>query len=275
MSQSICAGNAFVTESSNVMRRSLLLLKSSQRAAVRIVCFPYGGGSAQFVRDWPQHLPAHMELFGVQYPGRDSRFSEPLLLTAQAIVDDLFEDVARYTDLPLVLFGYSLGALIAYETSKKLVRHGLGAPAELVVAASRAPHLARKNPRLSTLPDVEFIAKLRKFGGTPESVLQDEEVMRHYLPILRADFAAAENYRSSEPTPLPCPITALLGSSDEMVDESVVEPWQVHTLSAFAMHPMEGGHFFLNKRLNTVISIVRQLAEAHADYGLVKRTRSS
>jgi medium-chain acyl-[acyl-carrier-protein] hydrolase len=257
------------------MRRSLRLLKAGKRPAVRILCFPYAGGSASFVRGWAEHLPAHVELFGVQYPGRDNRFGEPLLRTALAIVDDLFEDVARYTDLPLIFFGYSLGALIAYETCIKLMQHGLRPPSELVVGAARAPHLSRKISLTSALSDTEFVTKLRNFGGTPESVLQDEDVMRHFLPILRADFACAESYNPSRFPPLPCPITALAGSSDTTVAEPDVAAWKLHTSRAFALQTLEGGHFFLHERLDSVVSMVRELAESHVDHELARRARSN
>ena len=107
------------------MRRSLLLLKPGARTTVRMFCFPYAGGSAVFARTWCEQLPPHVEVIGVQYPGRESRYTEPLLGTPQAIVDGLFADIARYTDLPLIFVGYSLGAPIAYETSIKLMLHGL------------------------------------------------------------------------------------------------------------------------------------------------------
>jgi medium-chain acyl-[acyl-carrier-protein] hydrolase len=254
------------------MRRSLVLLKPCARAAVRIFCFPYAGGAASFARTWPEYLPAHAELIGVQYPGRDSRYAEPLSTTPQAIVDSVFQDIARYTDLPLMFVGYSLGALVAYEAAIKLMLHGLLPPAQLVVAAARAPHLARNTPALSTLPDPEFIAKLRKFGGTPESVLQDDELMRHFLPILRADFACAENYRRTAFPPLPCPITALHGSADDTVEESAVADWKMHTSRGFALHRLEGGHFFLQERLDEMMSIINHLAELHPDDEVVRRT---
>lgn len=268
----MAAVRADADQNPTVMRRSLVMLKPGAPAAVRMFCFPYAGGSAAFARTWSEHLPAHVELIGVQYPGRDSRYVEPLLETAQAIVDGLFEDIARYTDLPLIFVGYSLGALIAYETSIKLLLHGLLPPAQLVVAAARAPHLARKTPPLSGLPDAEFIAKLRNFGGTPESVLQDAELMHHFLPILRADFACAENYRPSRFPPLPCPITALHGIADDTVDESAVAAWEMHTSRGFAIHRLGGGHFFVHERLGEVMSVMNRLPGLHVGDELVKRT---
>jgi medium-chain acyl-[acyl-carrier-protein] hydrolase len=253
------------------MKRSLLLLKPAAPAAVRMVCFPYAGGSACFARPWSQHLPAHVELIGVQYPGRNSRYAEPLLDTTQAIVDNVFDDIASHADLPLMFVGYSLGALIAYETSIQLLRHGLRPPAHLIVAAARAPHLERKPPMMSALPDAQLLAKLRSFGGTPDAALRDAELMRHFLPILRADFACGENYRRSRFVPLPCPVTALHGLADDTVEEAEVAAWKMHTANGFSMHTLEGGHFFLHQRLGEVMSIVNRVWESPLGYQPLRR----
>lgn len=249
----------------NNMKCSLVLLKSSKCAAVRILGFPYAGGNATFVRNWSEHLPSYVELFGVNYSGRNGRTSGPLLLTPQAIVEDLIEDVIKCATIPVILFGYSLGAVIAYETSKQLAQRGLSWPSELVVAAARAPHLPRKSHPVSSLSDTEFIAKLRSYGGTPEAVLQDKQLLDYYLPILRADFATAENYQLLHFTPLPCPITAIAGSSDNSADASMVAAWEKHTSGTFDLHQLEGSHFFLHKQLNSVLEIMRRLARRHVN----------
>lgn len=55
---------------------------SSDASAVRrIVCFPHAGGGASFFRPWVKHLPPTVELLAVQYPGRENRYTEPLVGT--------------------------------------------------------------------------------------------------------------------------------------------------------------------------------------------------
>jgi len=242
------------------MNRSLLLLKQSECPAVRAICFPFAGGNAAFVRNWSMHLPTDVELLGVHYPGRDGSVAEQLLRTPQAIAESIADEIASRANLPLILFGYSLGAFVAYETCKQLLRLGLRTPIELVVAAARAAHLPRKRAATASLPDAEFIAKLRGYGGTPESVLQDKALMEYFVPILKADFAAAEAYRYTPAPPLPWPITALVGTEDESVDEEVMTAWEFHTSKRFRLHRLAGGHFFLNEQSDAVIAIIRQIA---------------
>jgi medium-chain acyl-[acyl-carrier-protein] hydrolase len=219
-------------------------------------CFPYAGGGASFARGWGKHLPADVEVIGVQYPGRESRHSEPFVRTPQAIASDVIEDISKHSDLPTVFVGYSLGGLVAYETIVRQLIHGLRAPIHLVVAASRAPQLAGSIPAWAELPHAQFIDKLREIGGTPESVLQDASMMDLFLPILRADFACAENYRPTPFSPLPCPIMSLHGIGDAAIEESAAAAWKLHTTRGFTFHRLDGGHFFIQERLGEVMATI-------------------
>jgi medium-chain acyl-[acyl-carrier-protein] hydrolase len=239
-----------------ILGKSLCLLRRGVRTSMRMFCFPYAGGGASFARGWAKHLPADVELIGVQYPGRENRHSEPFLSTPQAIAIDVLEDISRHSDLPMMFVGYSLGGLIAYETIARQLMHGLQLPRHLVVAASRAPHLARSIPAWAGLPHTQFIDKLREIGGTPESVLQDPEMMDLFLPMLRADFTCAENYRPSRLPPLPCPIMAFHGTGDAAMEESAVAAWNVHTAREFTFHRIDGGHFFIQERLDEVMATI-------------------
>jgi medium-chain acyl-[acyl-carrier-protein] hydrolase len=238
--------------------KSLTLLRRGVRTRLRMFCFPYAGGGASFARSWGKRLPANVELVGVQYPGRESRHAEPFLKTPQAIAADLTEDIARHSDLPTVFVGYSLGGIVAYETIIRQLIHGLRPPIHLVVAASRAPHLARAVPAWAELPHLEFMDKLREIGGTPESVLQDQELIALFLPILRADFACAENYHPTRFPPLPCPIMSLHGTGDAAIEESAAAAWNMHTTRGFTFHRIEGGHFFIQERLDNVMATIME-----------------
>lgn len=245
------------------MRRSLLLLSPHSHPAVRILFFPYAGGTATHLHSWAKRFPPSVQLSGVRYTAWDDPAAQPAHRTPQSIAACLFEEVAGLADLPLILFGYSLGALIAYEVCVELSRHGIDAPADLVVAAARAPDIPRQEPPVAGLSDAQLIARLRRYGGTPESVLQDQDMIEFLLPAIRADFAVVESYGYSQSPPLRCPITAIGGSSDELAGPAAVAAWQARTSGAFAHHQLEGGHFFLHQQPHSVVAILRRLANRH------------
>ena len=45
-------------------------------AAIKLLCFPYAGGSASLFRSWAAALPGDVEISGVELPGRGGRMGE-------------------------------------------------------------------------------------------------------------------------------------------------------------------------------------------------------
>src|SRR5947208_14365325 len=90
---------------------------------LRLVCFPYAGGSASLFRHWQRQLPAGVELWSVQLPGRMNRFTEPLFTSMPELVPALAPAVSRLLDRPAAFLGHSVGARLAFETAKWLRRH--------------------------------------------------------------------------------------------------------------------------------------------------------
>jgi medium-chain acyl-[acyl-carrier-protein] hydrolase len=252
------------------MTRHLVALKRSEQPAVRILCFHYAGGHAAFMAPWSRHLAEEVELFGVSYPTADSSPGAAPRSVAN-IADAVVAEVLACADLPLILFGYSLGALVAYQLSLDLVRCTPCLPAELVVAARAAPHVVSKKPPMGGLPDAAFLARLQELGGTPQAVLDNPEVLSFFMPLLRADILTAEGYRHTAVAPLPCPITAITGNADSAVSVDAVAAWESYTRGGFRLHQIEGNHFFLQQQPQAVIAILSEIARHHSHLALRKR----
>src|SRR5215831_18130961 len=92
----------------------LVTLRPGRRTRMRLVCFPYAGGGPSIFRAWASQLPADIEICAVQAPGKERRLGEPPLRRLSAVVSRLTEVFAG-TSLPCSFFGYSLGALVAFE----------------------------------------------------------------------------------------------------------------------------------------------------------------
>jgi len=217
------------------------------QASWRLFCFPYAGGSARIYRDWAFSLPPQVEVCPVELPGHGRRIAETPLNRLDVLVQNLGQSLLPWLDKPFTCFGHSLGSLIAFELVRWLRYHHRPEPQHLWISAARAPQLPVTDPPIHALPETELIAELRRYNGTPAAILDNTELMELLLPTIRADFALLETYRYQPQLPLTCSITALAGSQDPIVSSEEIAPWQVHTVGAFSLNVVSGGHFFVHK----------------------------
>jgi len=231
-------------------------LKPSSRALLRIICFPYAGGSASIFRKWLGFFPESVEVCALQLPGRGTRLGEPcfseITLMAAAALDGLLPLIDR----PFVFFGHSMGALLAFECGRLLAQHNGVKPEHLFVSGSSAPQLKnQKRETHSSLPEQEFIEYLKTLNGTPPQVLQNPELLRLLLPVLRADFAACETYRYVPGPAIGCPIAAFGGIRDVDVPRDLLEGWREHAPEgAFSLSLLPGDHFFIHQSETILIN---------------------
>ena len=165
--------------------------------------------------------------------------------------------IEAFLDLPIALFGHSVGAFASFELAHLLrakfgfnIRH-------LFVSAARGPHLPRNRQSIADLPEDEFITELKTLNGTPHEVLEDPDLMKMISATLRADFAIAETYRASlERPPLSCPITVFGGLEDTLVSKEDLEAWKLHTTGSFELWQLPGDHFFIHSSDTLVLQIL-------------------
>ena len=209
----------------------------------RLFCFPFAGGSGHEFRQWGEKLD-NVEVLGVMYPGRSSRYTTPLIDNLGEMVSAVRNALQDYQDKPYAFFGHSLGGLIAFELTRSLRMSRLQQPTLLCVSASDAPHLLPIPPIIHNLPDDEFIEAIRDFGGTPEAIFEHRELLNMTLPILRADLKILDTYQYQEAMPLPVPLYAVGGAGDTVVGRDSLLGWEGHGTAEYQVQFFPGGHFY-------------------------------
>lgn len=233
-----------------------VLPKPTSQAKLRLFCFPYAGGGASAFGPWSNYLPAQVEVCAVQLPGRESRLEDPPFTKLQPLVQDLIEVFPPYLDLPFALFGHSLGAVIAFELARQLRQKYDLLPVCLFASARIAPQLPNRESPVYRLSDTALVDRLRDFNGTPECILQDRQLMKWFLPLLRADFEVNETYVYTPDKPLDCLISAFRGSKDTIVTYDEVTAWREQTSSSFTLRTIPGDHFFIQSAEELLLQIL-------------------
>ncbi|MEU4554384.1 surfactin synthase thioesterase subunit [Micromonospora violae] len=209
----------------------------------RLFCLPHGGGSASVYRTWRRDLAPVIDVVPAQLPGRETRYAEPAMTSADALVTAMIDPLLAGTPASFALFGHSMGALLAYEVAAATVARGRP-PVRLFVSGHHPPHLPSPTRELHGLADEDFIAALLSYGGIPEELLEDPDMVAYLLPIFRADFAVCESYRHPRRRPLPVPVTVLAGRADPAVDVAQLPRWAELTTAETTVRLFEGGHFY-------------------------------
>jgi medium-chain acyl-[acyl-carrier-protein] hydrolase len=225
---------------------------------MRLFCFPHAGGGTALYHRWSGEFPREFDVVPLLLPGRERRLAEPPLSNLEDLATAAADALASCLDKPFAVFGHSLGALLAYETARTLRRRGLLQPMQLFVAAYRAPQLPAKSSPVRNLADADFVKAVQeRFGGIPQQIAENAELLTLFLPSLRADFAASETYNYHPEPPLDCPIMALGGVQDGQVSAAELSGWRSHTVAQFSQKMFTGGHFFVSDCSNDVARIVQ------------------
>lgn len=228
-------------------------------ARLRLLCVPYAGGSASAFRGWANRLPADIELWGVQLPGRASRRDESPLTRMDSLVEVIGNELVAarqgaLKDRPCAIFGHSMGALVAFELARQLRdRHDLPVSG-LLVAGRGAPHLPDPGPALACGSEPALVAELQRLGGVPAEVLGDDVRRARMLRLIRADFAVCETYAYQSDAPLDCPITVFGGTEDFDWPFETLAAWSEHTTATAQVQTFVGGHFFIDSAREEFLS---------------------
>lgn len=229
----------------------------SRRADGRanLFCFGYAGGSASIFRPWPAGLPAGLNLWAAQLPGRGNRLHEAPIASIPILVEALVAALRPHLGQPFALFGHSMGAVLAFEVARHLAENEGALPFHLFVSARRPPRMAGLDSPLHSLPDHEFVQEIdRRYGGIPAEIRQSPEVLALLLPALRADIAALETFLPAPRAPLSCPISAFGGMQDRRAPRDHLEAWRAETKGPFRIRCFAGGHFYLDARRDEVLA---------------------
>ena len=197
-------------------------------------------------------------MWAVQYPGRQDRLREPLIDDVGHLAAGLFEALRGYLPRAPAFFGHSMGAIVAFEVAL-LAERQLGTPIPRLIASGRRAPSRLRDENVHKRGDMELIAEVQGLSGTHSELLDDEEVRRSYLPVIRNDYRAIETYAPPREQTLSCPVTAFVGASDPRVTLDEARAWEQHTDAGFQMRVFPGGHFYLTERPAETVASLRDV----------------
>jgi surfactin synthase thioesterase subunit len=197
-----------------------------------LYCLPHAGGTPAIYRPWIKALAPGVTVVPLRHDQ-----SGTLQDSAQAVAAEVDADDYAF-------FGHSLGAIVAFEVVRDLAERAARPARRLFVCGSAVPTEEAANGRdLRSLPDDAFLTEVARLGGLPPEVGADAELRDEFLPGLRAGYTLAETYRYRPGPPVPCPISAFRGLTDQHVDKAGLHRWQEFTEDELVVREVPGNHF--------------------------------
>ena len=224
----------------------------------QLLCLPFAGAGASFFNEW-KPIPDRLDVVPVQLPGREKRFCEPCYTDVFEAVTGLVPEVSELIDpeRDVIVFGHSLGAVLAYELTHALAQKGNFRITGLVVSGSPDPWTPRKE-YATGLNDEDFLGRVVQFAGYSHSALEDPLMRELLLPTLRADVEMHEKYRARTDTRLDVPILMVRGDGDELISNEQLLGWVRATSADARAESLPGGHMYLTERPKELLNLIEQ-----------------
>ncbi|MFD8733543.1 thioesterase II family protein [Streptomyces sp. NPDC059618] len=221
-----------------------------------LLCVPFAGAGPSFFHPWQDLAAGRWRVTSVELPGRERRIlDEPYRNVVEAAKTEIDTVVAGLGGSgPVVLFGHSLGAVLAYELVHLLGARGIPVQ-RLVVSGSPGPWTQRER-RAAGLQGDEFLARVEEFAGFRHEALDHPEMRELILPTLQADCEMHEAYVPSTDDPVSVPITSLRGEADGLVTAAEARQWRDATTAAFGCAEFPGDHMYLVDRGREILDLI-------------------
>ncbi|WP_455714514.1 thioesterase II family protein [Anaerosporobacter sp.] len=226
---------------------------------IKVFCIPFAGGSAGSYYSWKKRLAdLGFNLCAVELKGRGQRFREPLYDSFEEAVEDIFEQIQmKVKEEPFVIFGHSMGGMLAYAVAEKIVKTMGHRKFVLVISGVNPPH-ARVEQNLHKLTKEDFMIQMEKLGGIPKEVLDNKELYDMCARIMFSDVKMLELYKFPEKQePLPVPFTILYGEKDSVTNERIME-WKNYSSISCESYKFTGGHFYIIEETSKVCALIRK-----------------
>ncbi|GAB2911782.1 thioesterase II family protein [Rheinheimera gaetbuli] len=236
-----------------------------EKGKVLLFCFPYAGGGSQFYAKWHSLLEPKVQVCPVFLPGRERRIREPLRSDMMALIDELVEQIAPFTGQPYALFGHSMGALISYLLTCKLIQKGFAAPQHLFVSGRGYISAEFMRSKVKAQGFEKYLESILGMSSQTEQVLNNDALRKLFLPIFRADVQLCADWQDESVSPIPSPITVFYGDVDTSVTKNSLLAWQQRTNKAFNMKMLPGEHLFVLQQSGPITKEIAIALENYCD----------
>ncbi len=209
-----------------------------------LFCFHHAGGSASAYYPFVG-TEEDVAVIPVELPGHGARREENQLVEWRKLIVPIANKIQLLKEeynKKISLMGCSLGSLIAFEVAAELEKRDVEIE-QLFICSHCSPDV--ESPGYKTSMGKKALKKeLETLSGTDDSIMENEELLEFFLPVIYSDYKLHDNYRYDGKVLEHTRMKVVAGSHDPYFNYSNMKNWEHMTKSEYEFEEFEGGHFF-------------------------------
>lgn len=238
-----------------------------QRARPSVFCLAHAGGSAESAfRGWAEELADCADVVALELAGRGRRAVEAPFASMQDAATDCAQQILAVAgdDGDFLLFGHSMGGLIAYAVDALLLARGWRRPSAVVIAGTPPPNRHSDGGGMHALPHAMLLRAVERLGGLPPELLEHRSSREFLATVLREDYRIYERYAVADPPHrIASPLVLLRGAADPLMRPDDLALWSELAGGGVAVRSVPGsGHFFPATHRRETVAVLRGLVRA-------------
>ena len=231
---------------------------------MKLICFPHLGGFSMYYSFLRKHEYRNIDkILAFDYPRSSVSFdgtSDDFKCYVNAAVDFIKENLEPNEEY--VLFGHSMGALVACEAGIEMQNTYGTAPAGVIVSGQNPPYSLRYLDQVK--PPEDPIAFAMQLGGVPQKILDRPDMCKKLYRYAEKDIEALCHYkptRTEGDHRLRCGML-LYGDQDVIVHPKLRRYWNQTFKSMYSEHQFSGDHFYFNQCPDQLAELLDDFAGA-------------
>ncbi|MFK3865846.1 thioesterase II family protein [Pseudoalteromonas rhizosphaerae] len=247
----------------NITSDWLVRIDSNMSTDISIICFPYAGGDVAIFSRWQSLCPNNIAIYAVQLPGRGRSATRPFIDKIGVLTQAIYQDIKRYLDGDIILYGHSNGALLALDLACHFKSLNDNRLKHVIFSGKNFPDMSVQALKIDkNSSPYEVKALLAEYGATPSELLNSEGFLSYYLPIFKSDIVLVAGYVYPLKKPLPYPCSFIHAKGDRLVHTESLYRWE-QVSEHYQQFEISGDHFVIDSNPELITCIINTLVQEY------------